>query len=84
MYKQSKPDTTWEYKANDKMKIWGNRWLEAAELLRTTADECKEMNKKNKDKELHDMLATVSKTPLEETKRRCTNAFGAAGAHSRG
>ncbi len=65
--KHWRPDSTWEHKA-DKMKNWATNWEEAAELLRSIADYCKQVSKKNKDKELQDMLAKVGKTPLEELK----------------
>ena len=63
-----RPDSTWEHKANIKMKSWDHNWEEAAELLRSIADDCKVVNKKNKDKVLKDMLAKVGKAPLEELK----------------
>ena len=68
MYKNWKPDNKWTHRANDMLKFEGNSWAQAAELLRTTAGECKEKNKKGKDKELQDMLATVGVTPPEERK----------------
>jgi endonuclease/exonuclease/phosphatase family metal-dependent hydrolase len=66
--KHWRPDSTWEHKANSMMKDWATNWEEAAELLRSIADDCKKVNKKNKDKVLQDMLAKVGKTPLEELK----------------
>mgnify|MGYP000538640243 FL=1 len=50
------------------MKNWDHNWEVAAGLLRSIADDCKVVNKKNKDKVLHDMLAKVGKTPWEDLK----------------